>query len=66
MHRYIALSGGLILGRMIFTILSCFLGLVVLCTIGLLAMHHWILASMLFIGGNWLHSTLWARLTRGR
>jgi hypothetical protein len=57
------LGVGLAIGRMLFACLSCFLGLVILVTVGMFLTGHWITASLLFIGGNWLHSWLWALLT---
>ena len=57
-HRGMALGMGLSLGRMLHRILGMFLGLVTVCTIGMFLFGHWVLGSLLFLGGNVVHSWL--------
>lgn len=57
-HRGMALGMGLALGRMLHSLLSVFLGLVTVWTIGMFLFGHWVLGSLLFLSGNVVHSWL--------
>ena len=52
-HRGMALGVGLALGRMLHSILSLFLGLVTVCTIGMFLFGHWLPGSLLFLAAMW-------------
>jgi len=60
----IRLGIGIRIGNIIASVSNLLLGVVMLSGIGLLVIRQWVAATIIIVGGNWLHHLLWAWLKR--